>query len=69
MHSIDVAGKGTMVLADGFLELRWRTGETILADEARTALSAIGVNLCWWTPEVAGSLDSAGRCSCEHDTT
>lgn len=28
-----------------------------------------GVNLCWWTPEVEGSLDSAGRCSCEHDTT
>jgi hypothetical protein len=38
-------------------------------DITRPELAELGVNLCWWTPEVAGSLDSAGRCSCEHDTT
>ena len=46
-------------------------GQQYLADPGRSrgGLVPIGVNLCWWTPEVAGSLDSAGRCSCEHDTT
>lgn len=43
MHSLDIADKGTLELADGFLRLRWRAGETIGADEAHTALDIIDV--------------------------
>jgi hypothetical protein len=43
MLRLDIAAKGTMELADGFLRLRWRAGETIGADEARTALEVIDV--------------------------
>jgi hypothetical protein len=41
MRRLDIADKGTMELADGFLRLRWRAGETIGADEAHAALDAI----------------------------
>jgi hypothetical protein len=41
MRSLDIAEKGTMELADGFLRLRWRTGATVGVNEAQAALAAI----------------------------
>lgn len=41
MRSLDIADKGTMDLADGFLRLRWREGEAIGPDEAHCALGDI----------------------------
>jgi hypothetical protein len=41
VSTIDIMGKGVLELCDGYLQLRWRSGQTIGVDESHRAVSAI----------------------------
>lgn len=41
MRSIEIMDKGTLEMAEGFLRLRWRTGQTIGVEEVQCAAAAI----------------------------
>jgi hypothetical protein len=41
MGSIGIMDKGILELCDGYLQLRWRSGQTIEVDEAQCAVAAI----------------------------